>query len=351
MQTLGHSSKSPEPSSQASSEVEAIYSMSQEDHSTVTHPDSQDRSGPPSHATIENADSQIIETSIMASSQETDIDQEDVLEVHDSRGFSISRVEPSMSASGLTTSEEQQMQITTSTDAVQQESSTQASDESPSNNASVVLSHHNAELGHTSSTETVETEVDDPPQSNVPDETEASNSASTEINNSPSNHNEDEWVEAQSGVSSQEASSQEASSQEVSSEEGSTDQSAPTSAGTEDEPSVITPNDQFQSDMEVTDQAGRGDVSFGTPPLLTDDDDSMLADTSIDTVDSGAVVFYNGDVGRNSPADFFTAKTDSGSEEDSSDDEEVPLVPRLLTYAIPTPRPERIVSDPSQNQS
>lgn len=319
--------------------------MSHEDHSTVTHPDFQDRSGPPSHATIDDPDSQIIETFDNASSQGTDIDQENGLEVRGSRASSISRAEASVCASGLTTSDEQQTQITTSTDAVQQESSTQASDEASFNNASVVSSHHNAELGHTSSTETVETEVDDPSRSNVPDDTEASNSTSTEINNSPSTHNEDELVEAPTSVSSQEASSQEASSQEVSSEEGFTDHSAPTSAGTEDEPSVITPNDQSQSDMEVTDQAGRGDVSFGTPPLLTDDDDSMLADTSIDTVDSGAVVFYNGDVGRNSPADFFTAKTDSGSEGDSSDDEEVPLVPRLLTYAIPTPRPDRVVSD------
>lgn len=314
--------------------------MSHEDHSTVTHPDFQDRSGPPSHATIDDPDSQIIETFDNASSQGTDIDQENGLEVRGSRASSISRAEASVCASGLTTSDEQQTQITTSTDAVQQETSTQASDESPSNNASVASSHHNAELGHTSSTETVETEVDDPPQSTVPDGAEASNSTSTEIIKFPFMHNEDDLVETEASASSQKASSQEGLSQE-----GSTDHSAHTSASTEEESAVVTP-DQSQCDIEApAEEAAQEDVSFGTPPLLSDDDDSMLADTSIDTVDSGAVVFYNGDVGRNSPADFFTAKTDSGSEEDSSDDEEVPLIPRLLTYAITTPRPERVVSD------
>jgi len=55
----------------------------------------------------------------------------------------------------------------------------------------------------------------------------------------------------------------------------------------------------------------------------------MVADTTIGTIKSDEDVFYNGDFVSESAMDFAMAKTDPEEEEDS-DDEDRPLIPRLI---------------------
>jgi hypothetical protein len=55
----------------------------------------------------------------------------------------------------------------------------------------------------------------------------------------------------------------------------------------------------------------------------------MMADTTIGTITTDEDTYYNGDLVSKSAVDFSMADTDS-EEEDDSDDENRPLIPRLL---------------------
>lgn len=114
---------------------------------------------------------------------------------------------------------------------------------------------------------------------------------------------------------------QSASSQESHSSSHSTHHSTST-----DEPGVVTP-ELHPSRLDVT--VEDSDDPSSTPPLSPDNDISMMADTTIGTIKSDEDVYYNGDLVSESAMDFSMAKTDSEEEEDS-DDEDRPLIPRLL---------------------
>jgi hypothetical protein len=114
---------------------------------------------------------------------------------------------------------------------------------------------------------------------------------------------------------------QSASSQESHSSSHSTHHSTST-----DEPGVVTP-ELHPSRLDVT--VEDSDDPSSTPPLSPDNDVSMMADTTIGTIKSDEDVYYNGDLVSESAVDFSMAKTDSEEEEDS-DDEDRPLIPRLL---------------------
>ena len=93
-----------------------------------------------------------------------------------------------------------------------------------------------------------------------------------------------------------------------------------------DEPGVVTP-ELHPSRLDVTIEDS--DDPSSTPPLSPDNDISMMADTTIGTIKSDEDVYYNGDLVSESAMEFSMAKTDSEEEEDS-DDEDRPLIPRLL---------------------
>jgi hypothetical protein len=317
IQTLREDSKSPESGSQTSTEGD----ISQEDSSSLELSKLQTGSSPPSYATIATA--QTIEITMTASSQNTDIDNEDVLEEQSMNGSSISRMDESVTASGDSQiSEGLRTQITTPANAFVQEASSLSSMEE---------SHHReVELDHTDPAETGDIEVDEPTQSSLSNNAVVTEPTSTNTVDATSSTVNEDFAPTQKASSSQDSVS--------------TNQSAPASASTDDDPGIMTPEQQSQFETGPSQEAIEGDVSFGTPPLSPDNDDSMLADTSIETVDNEAAIFYNGQLGRNSPVDFFEAKTDGETDEDSSDDEEeVILAPRLLTYAIPTPKLKRPV--------
>jgi hypothetical protein len=114
---------------------------------------------------------------------------------------------------------------------------------------------------------------------------------------------------------------QSASSQESHSSSQSTHHSTST-----DEPGVVTP-ELHPSRLDVTIEDS--DDPSSTPPLSPDNDISMMADTTIGTITTDEDTYYNGDLVSKSAVDFSMADTDS-EEEDDSDDENRPLIPRLL---------------------
>ena len=109
-------------------------------------------------------------------------------------------------------------------------------------------------------------------------------------------------------------------------------QSAHDSTST-DEPGILTP---LLHDSRLIVTVDNSEDQSSTPPPSSDIDDSMMADTTIDTLHTGEDVFFNGDIINASNEDFAMADTDSEADEDS-DEDDVPVIPRLLTYAIPTP--------------
>lgn len=115
-------------------------------------------------------------------------------------------------------------------------------------------------------------------------------------------------------------------------ESGATSHSTHNSTST-DEPGIINP-ELHPSRLHVT--VLESDDTSSTPPLSPDNDTSMMADTTIGTINMDEDVFFNGHPVVENDVDFSLAKTDSEAEEDS-DDEDVPMVPRLLTWSIPTP--------------
>jgi hypothetical protein len=92
-----------------------------------------------------------------------------------------------------------------------------------------------------------------------------------------------------------------------------------------DGPRVVTP-ELHPSRLDVTIEDS--DDQSSTPPLSPDNDISMMADTTIGTIKSDEDVFYNGDFVSEDAMEFSMADTDS--EEEDSDDEDRPLIPRLL---------------------
>jgi hypothetical protein len=260
-----------------------------------------------------------------ATSQDTDIDNEDVLEEQSLDSSSTSRMKTSVTTSGDSQiSEGQRTQITTPTNALVQEASSLSSMEE---------SHHReVKLDRANSADIGDVDMEESTQSSLPGDAVGTKATSTNTIDSNSSNDNEGFAQNQKSSSSQESES--------------TDQSAHASASTEDYPGIITPEQQSPSETgAATYEANEADVSFGTPPLSPDNDDSMLADTSLETVDNEAAIFYNGNLGCNSPVDFFEAKTDGETEDDSSDDEdEVILAPRLLTYSVPTPKLKRPVS-------
>jgi hypothetical protein len=105
-----------------------------------------------------------------------------------------------------------------------------------------------------------------------------------------------------------------------------------------EEPGIITP-ELHPSRLLVNIEESDDNLS-STPPLSPDDQKSMAADTTFDAVDTDEDVFFNGHPASQSHEDWSMAKTDSEEEEDSEDD--VPVIPRLLTYAAPTPVRPRV---------
>jgi len=119
---------------------------------------------------------------------------------------------------------------------------------------------------------------------------------------------------------------------ETETQASSSSQSAHDSTST-DEPGILTP---LLHDSRLIVTVDNSEDQSSTPPLSSDNDGSMMADTTIDAVHTGEDVFFNGDIINASNEDFAISDADSEADEDS-DEDDVPVIPRLLTYAIPTP--------------